>query len=165
MLKGIFLDVGDTIIVEEEGKSLSDMAGDLVDGANVFLSDMAKRYKLVIVSNTVSSKAPDIERVLEKLGLASYISHIVTSQDIGIEKPAPGIFEEAFRTSGLRADEVVMIGDRVDTDILGANRSGIRSILLRWRDRHPMQLKTDEHKPTYQTASYQDIRDIIKTLS
>ena len=43
-------------------------------------------------------------------------------------KPETAIFEEAFRRFGTRA--ALMLGDRLDTDILGANRAGIRSALV-----------------------------------
>jgi glycerol 3-phosphatase-2 len=43
-------------------------------------------------------------------------------------KPEVAIYEEAFARFGSR--EAVMVGDRLDTDILGANRSGIRSVMV-----------------------------------
>lgn len=43
-------------------------------------------------------------------------------------KPEVAIFEEAFRRFGTR--HALMIGDRLDTDILGANRAGIPSVLV-----------------------------------
>jgi glycerol 3-phosphatase-2 len=43
-------------------------------------------------------------------------------------KPEVAIFEEAFTRYASRA--AIMIGDRLDTDILGANRAGIPSVLV-----------------------------------
>lgn len=43
-------------------------------------------------------------------------------------KPEVAIFEEALKRFGSR--RAVMIGDRLDTDILGANRAGIPSVLV-----------------------------------
>lgn len=163
MIKGLFLDVGDTIVVEEEGKSLNDMSGDLVEGAKEFLQEMSRRFSLVIVSNTVNSYAVDIEKLLMKLGLRQYFSHIITSLDVGIAKPEPGIFEEALKVSGLKPSEVIMIGDRVDADVLGANRMGICSVLLRWRERHPLQILTQKHKPAFIARSLREVRDFIDT--
>ncbi len=163
MLKGLLLDIGDTIIIEEEGKSLNEMSGDLVEGALPFLQEMSRRFKLVIVSNTVNSYAVDIDRVMKKLGLRQYFAHIITSLDVGIAKPEPGIFEEALRVSGLECAEVIMIGDRVDTDILGANRMGICSVLVRWRERHPLRILTEKHKPSFIARSLSEVRDFIDT--
>ena len=48
-----------------------------------------------------------------------------------IGKPSRYVFELALRSMGLPKDEVVMVGDRVCSDIKGASDFGIRSILLR----------------------------------
>lgn len=45
-------------------------------------------------------------------------------------KPETPMFELALERFGVRADEAIMIGDRLDTDILGANRAGIPSVLV-----------------------------------
>lgn len=163
MLKGLLLDIGDTIVIEEEGKSLNEMSGDLVEGALPFLQEMSRRFKLIIVSNTVNSYAVDIDRLLQKLGLRQYFTHIITSLDVGIAKPEPGIFQEALRVAGLDPTEVMMIGDRVDTDILGANRMGICSVLVRWRERHPIRILTEKHKPLFIARSLSEVRDFIDT--
>lgn len=47
---------------------------------------------------------------------------------IRLGKPEPGIFEEAIQRAGTR--RIIMIGDQIDTDILGANRCGIDSALI-----------------------------------
>jgi len=46
-------------------------------------------------------------------------------------KPAPGFFLAAVDSLGLAADEVLMIGDDVETDINGASRAGLRAVLVR----------------------------------
>jgi len=48
-----------------------------------------------------------------------------------IGKPSRYVFELALRSMALRKDEVVMVGDRVCSDIKGASDFGIRSVLLR----------------------------------
>jgi HAD superfamily hydrolase (TIGR01450 family) len=47
-----------------------------------------------------------------------------------IGKPSPLMFRMALKTAGCRPEEAVMIGDQLDTDILGADRAGIDSILV-----------------------------------
>jgi len=48
-----------------------------------------------------------------------------------IGKPSPLMFRAALRRGGVRKDQAVMIGDQVDTDILGASKAGIDSILVK----------------------------------
>lgn len=47
-----------------------------------------------------------------------------------IGKPGPAIFEMALRRLGTPAERTVMVGDRLDTDIVGARRAGLRTILV-----------------------------------
>lgn len=47
-----------------------------------------------------------------------------------IGKPEPIIYQQALELLGLDPEYVVAIGDRLDTDILGAVRAGIRSLLV-----------------------------------
>jgi HAD superfamily hydrolase (TIGR01458 family) len=48
-----------------------------------------------------------------------------------IGKPSPYVFELALDGTGLRPGEVVMVGDRMSTDVAGAHRSGLRAALVR----------------------------------
>lgn len=45
-------------------------------------------------------------------------------------KPEPEIFQVAFERFGVDPAQTLMIGDRLDTDVLGANRAGVRSALV-----------------------------------
>ena len=60
--------------------------------------------------------------------LVSAVHTAVRRLPIVAGKPEVAIFEEAFRRFGSRS--AIMLGDRLDTDILGANRSGIASALV-----------------------------------
>lgn len=64
---------------------------------------------------------------LEKLGLLSYIDHIVTSEEVGIEKPSVNMFFQILRKMNLSCDEVIMIGDNYEKDIIGALNVGVKS--------------------------------------
>jgi len=50
---------------------------------------------------------------------------------IVIGKPKPLLFEMALEKLGVNADDCIMIGDRADTDIAGAQRMGIRTAMVR----------------------------------
>ena len=63
-------------------------------------------------------------------------------------KPHPAIYEQARRQAG--TSSLVMIGDQLATDILGANRCGIDSALVRSGLAGCMaHLPEDESQPTY----------------
>lgn len=62
---------------------------------------------------------------LNRLGLLEHIDVIVTSEEVGIEKPSVQMFQTILRKMNLSADEVIMIGDNYEKDIQGALNTGI----------------------------------------
>lgn len=69
-------------------------------------------------------------RKLQKLSLDGYFQTIVSSEEAGVEKPHPRIFERALAKLGLRADHACMIGDDFKKDIRGAVALGIKAYWL-----------------------------------
>ena len=50
--------------------------------------------------------------------------------DLVIGKPSPTMYEEALKYYGVSSHEVLFVGDRIDTDILGAKRIGAKTCLV-----------------------------------
>lgn len=65
-------------------------------------------------------------RKIQKLRLEKYISHLVTSEETGAEKPASNMFLTAMQKLGLQDPKsVIMIGDSLTKDIEGATHVGV----------------------------------------
>lgn len=64
---------------------------------------------------------------LEKLELLEYIDVIITSEEVGIEKPSIHMFQTILRKMNLLTSEVIMIGDSYEKDIQGAINMDILS--------------------------------------
>jgi len=64
---------------------------------------------------------------LEKLDIIQYIDYIVTSEEVGIEKPSIQMFSSILKKMKLNSDEVIMIGDNYDKDIKGSQNANILS--------------------------------------
>jgi 4-nitrophenyl phosphatase len=47
-----------------------------------------------------------------------------------VAKPEPIMFQQALARMGSRPEETVMIGDRLETDILGGQRAGLKTIMV-----------------------------------
>jgi 4-nitrophenyl phosphatase len=62
---------------------------------------------------------------------------------------------------GVKAEATIAIGDRLETDILGAVRSGIRSIMVLTGISSEQDLKTSPYQPTW---VMQDIRAVTYAL-
>ncbi len=69
-------------------------------------------------------------RKIEKLGIAKFVKYLVTSEEIGIEKPNKKVFEIALQKLELMPNEVCMIGDSFEKDIIGALNLGIKPYWL-----------------------------------
>ncbi|HBA33813.1 MAG TPA: TIGR01458 family HAD-type hydrolase, partial [Gammaproteobacteria bacterium] len=67
---------------------------------------------------------------------------------IYLGKPAPAFFQMACETMGLPPGEVLMIGDDVEADILGALNAGLKAALVKTGKYQP----GDENKLTGHTA-------------
>ncbi len=65
---------------------------------------------------------------LHKLGLSSYIHALVTSEEVGVEKPDRGMFECGLKKLGCMKEEVCMIGDNYEKDVMGAVELGMKAI-------------------------------------
>ena len=95
---------------------------------------------------------------LAACGLTDYFDTIILSEDAGFNKPSPQYFDYAFRQSGANKETTLMIGDNLQTDILGALNSGKDALLFnRW------EVDVDEasQSPTYVVASLQEIMKIL----
>lgn len=98
-------------------------------GAEEFLKEMSFRG---IGSCLVTDLTTHIQmRKWNVLNLGRYIDFMVSSEEAGIEKPAPGIFEMALKKLKLEAKDVIMLGDSEEKDIKGAEALGIRAYLIR----------------------------------
>ncbi len=51
-------------------------------------------------------------------------------EPIVVGKPEPIMIEQSLRMLGARPEETAILGDRLDTDILGGHRAGILTIML-----------------------------------
>jgi len=68
-------------------------------------------------------------RFIRELNLPS--DFVLTSDDIGAEKPDPAFFKPVIEHTGFDASEVAYVGDRVENDILPARDAGLATVLLR----------------------------------
>jgi putative hydrolase of the HAD superfamily len=96
----------------------------------------AMHVQLAVVSNT-SYSAPVLRSELERHGLASHLAFIVASSEYSVRKPNVVLFKLAQARLGLGADKIWFVGDRLDTDIAGANLAGMPAVWLSARQPEP----------------------------
>ncbi|MFH0768709.1 MAG: HAD family hydrolase [Chloroflexota bacterium] len=72
----------------------------------------------------------EMKPICHELGLESYIDFIVTSGEVGADKPKPPIFLAALQKAGVTPPEAMHVGDQYQLDVVGARGTGINPILL-----------------------------------
>jgi len=93
--------------------------------------------KLAIVTN-FDERLPDI---LKPLDIYRYFDFIITSKEVGVEKPSQQIFDIALTRAGLiDASQAIHVGDNFDSDIVGAIKAGFGPIWINTaEDEDPMK--------------------------
>lgn len=101
------------------------------EGVRETLAALAERgYKLGLLSNTFW--AHDVhDRHLTDLGLLELLPVRVYSSEEPYIKPHPLIFQATLSRIGVEASEAVYVGDRLDADVMGAQRAGMHAMLIR----------------------------------
>jgi putative hydrolase of the HAD superfamily len=95
---------------------------------------------------------------LDACGLRDYFDTIVLSEDAGVNKPSPLYFDYALKVSGANRETTLMIGDNLQTDILGALHAGIDALLFNRWDVDPNDAT---QAPTFVVWSLRDIMNIL----
>lgn len=119
------------------------------------LDKLKGKYTLVLITN--GSPSLQNTKLAITPDIAPYFDHIIISGAFGRGKPDPTIFEHALETVGLEKHEVLMVGDNLMTDILGASKVGIQSV---WINRENKAVN-EEVKPTYTIENLHELFTIL----
>ena len=152
MIKAIIFDLGDTII--HSGTET------LIPHTHELLKLLKPKYKLGLITNV----PPEISRefvieLLTKTGLKPYFKHIIVSSELGYNKPDPRIFQLMLQKLETKPQETIMIGNTIATDIFGANRIGMKTILLQLEQEYK---RSEWETPDHTVHSLKDIEKITK---
>ena len=102
----------------------------IVSGADALMQALKAQVPVAIVTNNTVVEQTE---KLATFGLAGYVDHLVTSEEVGCAKPDAAIFTHALDRLGVAARDAVMVGDSWENDVVGAARCGIRAV---WLNRH-----------------------------
>jgi HAD superfamily hydrolase (TIGR01549 family) len=97
------------------------------------LRDLAARgLRLGMFSNATHD--PFIQRLVDRFGFRPWLDPALSSAGTGIRKPDPEAFAPILAAWNLPPESVVMVGDSLNADILGAQRAGMGSAWIRARE-------------------------------
>ena len=103
---------------------------DLIPGAAGVIAELAERYDLCIVSDTIYTPGHGLRALLEHHDVEKYFKAFVFSDEVGRSKPHPDCFQSAAEKLGSNFSKMLHIGDREAKDIAGAQAVGMKAILF-----------------------------------
>ncbi len=125
----------------------------VVEGAHELMDYLKGRgYRMHMTSNGFHEVQ---YKKLAASGLRNYFDTIILSEDAGANKPSKAFFDYALAKSGASVDTTMMIGDNLQTDIIGARDMGLNTILFNRWDVQPSDI------PTHTVAALREIMQIL----
>ena len=125
----------------------------VVEGAHQLMDYLKRKgYRMHLCSNGFHEVQ---YKKLTACGLKDYFDTVVLSEDAGFNKPSKQFFDYALKVSGAHKETTIMIGDNLQTDIVGAHDAGFDTILFnRWG-------VAPSPVPTHTVATLRDVMDIL----
>ncbi|ARD47321.1 haloacid dehalogenase [Sporosarcina sp. P37] len=122
------------------------------------LDQLKENYQLILLTNG----SPSLQQIKLTISpeIPLYFDHIVVSGAFGKGKPDAAIFRHVLELCGIQADEALMIGDNLMTDILGSSRVDMKNVWIN-RENKPA---SDEVIPTYEIDNLKGLFPILDTL-
>jgi 2-haloalkanoic acid dehalogenase type II len=132
------------------------------DAMDVMRALHSAGYRVGCISNT--NDGAHVQRIVDYYGLRPWLEPLYTSEEVGLRKPHPAIFHLVLDQWGLTPDEVVMVGDTLDADVLGAHSVGMQGI---WVDRgpvNPWSRNEDSEGEILPDATIQRLNELFRLL-
>ncbi len=122
------------------------------------LEVLSGKYKIGVIAN----QSLGTENRLKNFGILKYIDLVIASAEEGAAKPDRKIFEIALNRANCISEQAVMIGDRIDNDIVPAKEIGMKTILIRQGFFRYWRITSDSEKADYEVNNLSEIINIIR---
>lgn len=165
----VFIDSGDTLVNEgteyrNEGSPIVQSC-ELIDGAKELLLTLKERgYTIELVADGYTQS---FDNSYGQHGLKNIFDARTISEEVGEKKPSQAMFETAMKLLHLTDEDkkrIIMVGNNLERDIVGANRFGITSVFIKWSSRYPMEPKNEEEVPDYIIRKPLELLDLVEKL-
>jgi len=132
-----------------------------LDAVSTLQTLRQRGYRLGLVSN--AGDDDDVQALVDKAGVRTYLDVILTSAAEGVRKPNPRIFHAALNLlGGVVPARAAMVGDTLGADILGAQNAGLTSVWITRRADSPANLAhQDTIHPDMTVPSLHALLDIF----
>lgn len=121
------------------------------------LRRLSKKYRIGVIANQSLGTA----KRLEQHGILKYIDLVIASAEEGVAKPDARIFEIALERAGCQSKEALMIGDRIDNDIIPAKALGMGTVRVRQGFGKYWNITGDKEKADYEIDCLTELSDLF----
>ncbi len=107
-----------------------DIPPDAIEDVGQALANLANRYKLCVVSDTIVTPSTGLRALLRLHDLERYFSGFAFSDEVGHSKPHRAMFDSAASQLGVSIEEMLHVGDRDHNDVKGPQALGMKAVLF-----------------------------------
>ena len=122
------------------------------------LQRLSQKYKIGIIANQDFGT----EQRLTDFNVHQHIDLVIASAEEGVAKPDLRIFQIALARADCKPEEAVMVGDRIDNDIIPANKIGMTTVWIKQGFGSYAEPKTVEEQPDYIVNSLAEITEVFR---
>ena len=122
------------------------------------LQRLSQKYKIGIIANQDFGT----EQRLTDFNVHQYINHVIASAEEGVAKPDLRIFQIALARADCKPEEAIMVGDRLDNDIIPANKIGMTTVWIKQGFGSYAEPKTVEEQPDYIVNNLAEITELFR---
>lgn len=164
----VCFDFGDTLVDEASEVKDEDrvsLRGELIPGTREMLLELQRRgYRLALVAD---GPAATYRNVLTQHGLYPLFQAFAISELLNTSKPDPRMFVHALNELGIAEGDyprTVMVGNRLDRDVKGANQLGMVSVWMNWAPRYAKTPADSSEEPRFTIRNPADLPPILEAL-
>ena len=121
------------------------------------LKILSQKYKIGIIAN----QELGTKNRLQQQGILQYIDLVIASAEEGVAKPDEKIFKIALERAACKSDNAIMIGDRIDNDIIPAKNLGFHTIWIKQGFGQYWNITKEDETPDYTVQNLTELCDIL----
>lgn len=121
------------------------------------LRQLSEKYNIGVIAN----QSLGTEKRLEEFGILQYINLVIASAEEGVAKPDKRIFEIALNRANCKPQHTVMVGDRIDNDIIPAKELGMKTIWIKQGFGKYWKISSEREQADHEVDNLSELLEIL----